>query len=192
MASNRGRTAERQFAPCGTMAAYRRHRRNGETPCDACRATANAKARRKYARIGRVQQPHKHKPLPPRTCPCGATFQPDRNRKKYCDPTCPARPAYTNRRGNGGRTGAAWNRRVSELRASGNPCMHCGQPVDLELKHPHPYSFSVEHHPIPVIDLEPGHPLITDPSNTHSSHLRCNIASGNKARQARAKLPPRW
>ena len=24
--------------PCGTTAAYKRHRRHGETPCDACKA----------------------------------------------------------------------------------------------------------------------------------------------------------
>lgn len=26
--------------PCGTTAAYRRHKRNGEKPCDACRRAA--------------------------------------------------------------------------------------------------------------------------------------------------------
>lgn len=34
-----------QLKPCGTMAAYRRHRRNNETPCDDCkRAEREAKA----------------------------------------------------------------------------------------------------------------------------------------------------
>lgn len=30
----------RDLAPCGTRAAYRRHRRAGETPCAPCRAAA--------------------------------------------------------------------------------------------------------------------------------------------------------
>ena len=28
--------------PCGTLAAYRRHSRRGEKPCEACRETRNA------------------------------------------------------------------------------------------------------------------------------------------------------
>ena len=35
----------RNLRPCGTTAAYRRHLRNGEQPCEACRS-ANAAARR--------------------------------------------------------------------------------------------------------------------------------------------------
>lgn len=35
----------RQLAPCGTGAAFQRHKRNGETPCDACREAKNAEAR---------------------------------------------------------------------------------------------------------------------------------------------------
>lgn len=35
-----GRKPDKPLAPCGTNAAYWRHRRNGETPCDAC-TTAN-------------------------------------------------------------------------------------------------------------------------------------------------------
>jgi hypothetical protein len=31
--------------PCGTTAAYRRHQRRGETPCQVCRDTFNAKRR---------------------------------------------------------------------------------------------------------------------------------------------------
>lgn len=31
-----GRMSARQLQPCGTMAAYTRHRRHGETPCAAC------------------------------------------------------------------------------------------------------------------------------------------------------------
>jgi hypothetical protein len=34
--------------PCGTVAAYRRHRKAGEQPCDACREAWNAKQRDSY------------------------------------------------------------------------------------------------------------------------------------------------
>lgn len=37
--------APRTPQPCGTVAAYARHLRRGETPCDACRA-ANAERHR--------------------------------------------------------------------------------------------------------------------------------------------------
>jgi len=35
--------------PCGTLAAHRRHKRNGEPIDDACRATYNAEHRRLYS-----------------------------------------------------------------------------------------------------------------------------------------------
>jgi hypothetical protein len=38
----------RTLAPHGTLAAYKRHRRRGESPCDACRAVRNADQRRLY------------------------------------------------------------------------------------------------------------------------------------------------
>jgi hypothetical protein len=34
--------------PCGTVAAYRRHRKAGEDPCAACRDAWNAKQREMY------------------------------------------------------------------------------------------------------------------------------------------------
>ena len=36
-------------APCGTVSAYKRHKRNGEPVDDACRQAYNAEARRLYA-----------------------------------------------------------------------------------------------------------------------------------------------
>ncbi|HEY3683436.1 MAG TPA: hypothetical protein VGL93_10375 [Streptosporangiaceae bacterium] len=45
-------TTRRPFKPCGTTAAYDRHRRHGETPCDACRTAyvTNRRERRQAAR----------------------------------------------------------------------------------------------------------------------------------------------
>lgn len=45
--SNRNRVY--RVAPCGTRAAYRRHRRRGEPIDDACRLWCNADAREQYA-----------------------------------------------------------------------------------------------------------------------------------------------
>ena len=42
-------TPPRTPAPCGTIAAYARHLRNGEQPCDACRK-ANAERHRELYR----------------------------------------------------------------------------------------------------------------------------------------------
>jgi hypothetical protein len=39
----------RELAPCGTIAAYERHRKNGDDPCEPCRA-----ARRHYERNNRA------------------------------------------------------------------------------------------------------------------------------------------
>jgi hypothetical protein len=38
-----GKVGRPATQPCGTTAAYRRHLRNGEVPCDACRAANTAK-----------------------------------------------------------------------------------------------------------------------------------------------------
>ncbi|GAA3089598.1 hypothetical protein GCM10010530_14160 [Kribbella aluminosa] len=38
----------RPLQPCGTFAAYKRHRKAGETPCEACRAASAERSRRRY------------------------------------------------------------------------------------------------------------------------------------------------
>ena len=40
----------RALKPCGTVAAYRRHQRNGETPCEPCRAAWSEYQRQQYQR----------------------------------------------------------------------------------------------------------------------------------------------
>lgn len=37
-------------APCGTVAAYKRHQRHGEPPCEACRAAWSEYQRELYRR----------------------------------------------------------------------------------------------------------------------------------------------
>ena len=43
-----GRAGRPVTAPCGTQAAYKRHQRNGEEPCDPCRAAWSAYQRELY------------------------------------------------------------------------------------------------------------------------------------------------
>lgn len=42
----------RSLQPCGTMAAYKRHRNRGETPCPACAEANRVDYRRRYAATG--------------------------------------------------------------------------------------------------------------------------------------------
>ncbi len=39
---------KRQLAPCGTQAAYQRHIRNGEVPCEPCAAAERHRTRLRY------------------------------------------------------------------------------------------------------------------------------------------------
>lgn len=45
-----GKRGRKPTQPCGTVAAYKRHGRAGEPPCDPCRAAWAAKQRRLYAK----------------------------------------------------------------------------------------------------------------------------------------------
>lgn len=47
MSHNNHHTRPEDLEPCGTTAAYRRHLRHGNPPCDDCKA-ANAEASRNY------------------------------------------------------------------------------------------------------------------------------------------------
>lgn len=45
-----GKRGPQPSQPCGTVAAYKRHQRAGEQPCDLCRAAWAAKQRELYAK----------------------------------------------------------------------------------------------------------------------------------------------
>jgi 5-methylcytosine-specific restriction endonuclease McrA len=75
-----------------------------------------------------------------------------------------------------GRHGSRWRRLVAQVKARREPCIRCGQPIDLALAHPDPNSHSVDHYPHPLST----HPhLAEDPANLRSAHLRCNQAAQN-------------
>lgn len=75
----------RELKPCGTVAAYHRHLRHNETPCDACR-----QARSEYHRAH-------YEPSPLVLQPCGTRAGNERHRRRgeaSCDPCRLAYNAY--------------------------------------------------------------------------------------------------
>ena len=78
---------------------------------------------------------------------------------------------------NAGRRGRRWVRLKAEVRARGETCCRCRQPIDYTLAWPDQDSFSVDHYPYP----RSTHPhLAEDPGNLHAAHLRCNQSAGDK------------
>jgi hypothetical protein len=56
---------KKSVQPCGTWAAYKRHLKYGEPPCEACKAACRARARGYYARRGReLYQARRKAPAP--------------------------------------------------------------------------------------------------------------------------------
>jgi hypothetical protein len=59
----------RELQPCGTPAAWKRHRRNGEDPCDPCKAARRAynrrwmNNRRTHYPIGECAACHRNRPI---------------------------------------------------------------------------------------------------------------------------------
>lgn len=111
--------------PCGTRAAYVRHRRNGETPCDECRA-----ANRQLSAADRRAQGIPERPEPV----CGSYagwFRHRRNNEPPCDPCENAARTYWRR---------SWRRRNGRPRPTGEGrirCAGCGRPlVDHQLTDP--------------------------------------------------------
>lgn len=75
----------RRLRPCGTVAAYSRHLRRGEEPCQPCR-TANTAYQREY----------KANPKPPRPLmPCGTAAAYARHIRNDEEPCAPCREAHS-------------------------------------------------------------------------------------------------
>lgn len=67
----------RQLQPCGTSAAYRRHKRAGETPCEPCTV-----ARREYNRRHEAARQARTPRKPRRLAPCGTANARERHRRR--------------------------------------------------------------------------------------------------------------
>jgi len=76
------------------------------------------------------------------------------------------------------RSSAAWQRARAECLARSNICWLCGEPIDMALRNPHPYSATVDH----VIPLNDGGSLL-DQANLRPAHRRCNIQRENRRRK---------
>lgn len=132
---------------------------------------------------------------------CRSAFETDVKTKKYCSTACRARRRRVHvrppsdaerardrmrRQTEGprskGRTGGLWRATSRRLRQPGAVCCLCGEPIDVALQWPHPWSFSVQH-----LD---GNKDNNDPGNHAPAHLRCNILDGNNRRRG-AQHPSR-
>jgi 5-methylcytosine-specific restriction endonuclease McrA len=58
---------------------------------------------------------------------------------------------------------------------TGDPCWLCGQPIDYQLKFPHPRSWTLDH----AIPITENPNLMLNPSNFRSAHNDCNNSRGN-------------
>lgn len=73
-----------------------------------------------------------------------------------------------------GRSSSAYRKIRRTLMLARNPCYHCGQVIDYDLKWPDPGSFSVDH-----LEARSRNPeLADDPANCVAAHLRCNQSKG--------------
>lgn len=54
----------RELQPCGTMAAYKRHRKRDETPCDACAEANRQDYRSRYNATGAGKAESRHNRRP--------------------------------------------------------------------------------------------------------------------------------
>ncbi|GAB3117979.1 hypothetical protein GCM10027160_29370 [Streptomyces calidiresistens] len=122
-------TGARPLAPCGTTAAYSRHRRRGEEPCQPCRDAYNASQRARYRRARRraglpacvlapcgtpsARRRHRRRAESCPDCalslkPCGTPAAYKRHRRRGEEPCQPCRDAYN-----------AWQRRLKQRRKEG-------------------------------------------------------------------------
>ena len=57
---------------------------------------------------------------------------------------------------------------------TGAACWLCGEPIDYQLKFPHPQSWSLDH----AIPIKHNPRLMLEPNNFRSAHLHCNNNRG--------------
>ncbi|MFI2084333.1 HNH endonuclease signature motif containing protein [Streptomyces rubiginosohelvolus] len=85
------------------------------------------------------------------------------------------------------RNGRPYRRLVAAVKALGDPCARCGQPIDPTLNARSGWSFTLDH----IVPLSRGGSLL-DPANARSMHRRCNSARGNRLTTAQPRASRRW
>lgn len=58
--------------------------------------------------------------------------------------------------------------------AIGEPCWLCNGTIDYQLKHPHPYAWTLDH----AVTVKENPDLILDPLNFRAAHSDCNLGRG--------------
>lgn len=86
-----------------------------------------------------------------------------------------------------GMSGHRWRQLVTSLRKPGAVCALCGHEIDITLKWPHKYSFTVEH----VVPRSRGGDVV-DARNAAPAHLTCNSSRGNRATRQRPRTSRIW
>ena len=69
---------------------------------------------------------------------------------------------------------AACSRKRHPDGSFGEPCWLCNGSIDYQLKHPHPYAFSLDH----AVTVKENPALMLDPQNFRASHSDCNSGRG--------------
>lgn len=128
---------------------------------------------------------------------CRRTFKPRNKTQIYCSKQCRERQ-HGKRNRPQPRTSAGinvrseWHTRklkAQVLATHGPTCWICNQPIPMEIRWPHPQSFSVDH----ILNVSEYPDLAFDPSNAKPAHLTCNTSrgarEGNEARKQRQAKP---
>jgi 5-methylcytosine-specific restriction endonuclease McrA len=76
-----------------------------------------------------------------------------------------------------------------ELKKWDHTCHLCKHPIDMQLRWPHPLSWSADHK-VPTSGLPRDDPRQWHITNLAAAHLRCNEARGNKT--IRRPPPLNW
>lgn len=185
------------LAPCGTDAAYKRHKKAGEAPCGPCVEAFRAYAREKYARAGEkareagraaYRRRHPEPELRSRACKtCLCLFETRLMDAVYCsDPCRPYLRKNTQVRRDSEtpapkrqRTGRPYLRLRRQVLDEEPSCGICGGGIDPNLLYPHPLSGSLDH----IVPLAAGGTAL-DRDNVRAAHLYCNKSRGAPRRIA--------
>jgi hypothetical protein len=69
---------------------------------------------------------------------------------------------------------AACARQRHQDGSTGEPCWLCNGTIDYQLKHPHPYAFTLDH----AITVKENPDMMMDPLNFRAAHSDCNLGRG--------------
>lgn len=101
---------------------------------------------------------------------CGDAFKPFSLSARYCSQACRNQSYYQLRRNR------RQIRRVVIFERDEWECQICASPIDRSLRHPHPWSPTIDH----IVPLVRGGS--DEPSNLQAAHMTCNASKGDRWR----------